>query len=99
MGINNTIDKHWRSWAALLYMFICFVDFFFAPLIWNLKMEDYCIEMMQKGLECDTSRWAPLTLGAGAMFHLSFGAILGATAWKKHHELEIHHNNSNSNTT
>jgi len=32
-------------------------------------------------------------LGAGAMFHLSFGAILGATAWKKKEELEVHHRN------
>ena len=39
--------------------------------------------MVSKGLVCDATRWVPLTLAGGAMFHLSFGAILGATAWKK----------------
>jgi len=38
------------------------------------------------------SRWAPLTLQAGAMFHLSFGAILGATAWRKKDEVDAHNN-------
>jgi len=45
------------------------------------------------------TRWEPLTLGAGAMFHLSFGAILGATAWKKKDELEVHHRNGSSPTS
>ena len=42
------------------------------------------------------SRWEPLTLGAGAMFHLSFGAILGATAWRKKDEVDIHNRNGSS---
>ena len=45
------------------------------------------------------TRWEPLTLGAGAMFHLSFGAILGATAWKKKDELEVHHRNGGSSSS
>ena len=47
----------------------------------------------------NTSRWEPLTLQAGAMFHLSFGAILGTTAWRKKDEVEVHNNNINSNTS
>ena len=47
-------------------------------------------------IKMNTSRWMPLTLQAGAMFHLSFGAILGATAWKKKEELEVHNNKSDS---
>jgi hypothetical protein len=39
-------------------------------------------------IKMNTSRWAPLTLQAGAMFHLSFGAILGATAWRKKDEIQ-----------
>ena len=57
-------------------------------------MEGYCLshDCAAEGV----TRWQPLTLGAGAMFHISFGAILGATAWKKKEELEIHHNKSNT---
>ena len=96
LGINKTINRHWRDWAGIVYLFICLIDFFVAPLIWNLKMESFCIEMGLKGEECDVTRWEPLTLGAVAMFHLSFGAILGATAWKKKEELDTHHNRTDT---
>ena len=103
LGINKIINRHWRDWAGLVYLFICLIDFFVAPLIWNLKMEAYCYDIkmtaLEKGLdssECDITRWTPLTLGAGAMFHLSFGAILGATAWKKKEELDTHHNRTDT---
>ena len=88
MSINKTIHEFWRDWAALVYLFICMIDFFIAPLLWNIGMT-----LMDKDVQMNTSRWMPLTLGAGAMFHLSFGAILGATAWKKKDELEAHNTN------
>jgi len=81
-SLNKIIDENWRSWSAIVYLFICIVDFFIAPLLWNLKMESYCLTH-----DCeDVSRWIPLTLGGGAMFHLSFGAILGATSFNRHKE-------------
>ena len=83
MGINKTINRHWRDWAAIVYLFLCIVDFFIAPLMWNIGMT-----MMSDEIKMNTSRWAPLTLQAGAMFHLSFGAILGATAWRKKDEIQ-----------
>jgi hypothetical protein len=94
VSLNKTIEHYWRSWAALVYLFICIVDFFVAPLIWNLMMADHCAthDCAVEGV----TRWEPLTLGAGAMFHLSFGAILGATAWKKKEELEVHTNRDNN---
>tara|TARA_B100001175_G_C19109472_1_gene448984 strand:+ start:393 stop:563 length:171 start_codon:yes stop_codon:yes gene_type:complete len=52
--------------------------------------------MVAKGLVCDASRWIPLTLEGGAVFHISFGAILSATAWKKKEELEVHNNRSDT---
>ena len=55
-------------------------------------MNDYCNMMVAKDLVCDASRWVPLTLEGGGIFHISFGAILSATAWKKKEELEIHNN-------
>ena len=98
MSINKTINRHWRDWAALVYLFICLIDFFIAPLMWNLAMAEHCNDLVRypAGAECDATRWVPLTLGAGAMFHLSFGAILGATAWKKKDELAVHHNKGES---
>ena len=90
MEINKTIHEHWRDWASLVYMFLCLIDFFVAPLVWNLMMAEHCAthDCLKEGV----TRWTPLTLQGGAMFHLSFGAILGATSWNKHKEI----NNGNS---
>ena len=82
MDINKTIHEHWRDWAAVVYLFLCVVDFFIAPLMWNIGMT-----MMSDEVKMNTSRWVPLTLQGGAMLHLSFGAILGATSWNKHKEI------------
>ena len=79
--MNKTIEHYWRSWAGVVYLFICLVDFFLAPLMWNIGMT-----MMDKDVQMATSRWTPLTLEGGAMLHLSFGAILGATAFNRHKE-------------
>jgi hypothetical protein len=87
VSINKTIHEFWRDWAALVYLFICLVDFFIAPLLWNIGMT-----MMDNEIKMITSRWAPLTLQGGAMFHLSFGAILGATSWNKHKEKDTNNN-------
>ena len=95
--MNKTINRHWRDWAGMVYLFICLVDFFIAPLVWNMLMWDACSDIVAQGKSCDASRWAPLTLQAGALFHLSFGAILGATAWKKKDELEVHNNRTDTN--
>ena len=35
-------------------------------------------------------------LGAGAIFHISFGAILAVTSMNKHKELQEHHNKGKS---
>ena len=87
MSINKTIEQNWRSWAGLVYLFICIVDFFIAPLLWNIGMT-----MMDNEIKMITSRWTPLTLQGGAMFHLSFGAILGATSFNRHKEMSSGNN-------
>jgi hypothetical protein len=83
--INKTINRYWRDWAALVYLFICLCDFFIGPLWWNLLMFDACAEVLASGQDCKTTRWEPLTLQ-------------GATAWRKKDEVEIH-NNTNGNST
>ena len=91
MSINKTIHEFWRDWAALVYLFICLIDFFVAPLIWNIRMEAYCTSL-DAGEVCSVTRWIPLTLGAGAMFHISFGAILGETSLSRHKEMSSNNN-------
>lgn len=54
--------------------------------------------MVAKGLICDASRWIPLTLEGGGIFHISFGAILSATAWKKGEELSSHHSRNDTSS-
>ena len=54
------------------------------------------MNMQSDEIKLNTSRWTPLTLQAGAMFHLSFGAILGATAWRKKDEVDVHNRNGSS---
>ena len=91
MSINKVINRHWRDWAGLVYLFICLIDFFVAPLIWNIRMEAYCISLPADAI-CNVTRWIPLTLGAGAVFHISFGAILGATSLSRHKEMSSTNN-------
>ena len=79
--MNTTIHEFWRDSAGVTKLFICIVDFFIATLMRNIGML-----MMSDEIKMNTSRWTPLTLQGGAMFHLSFGAILGATSWNKHKE-------------
>ena len=55
-----------------------------------------CDEVLAAGKNCQTSRWEPLTLQMGGMFHMSFAAILGVTAWRKKDEVDTHNNKSNS---
>lgn len=94
MNLNEILHKYCRTHAYYVYLFICLVDFFIAPLMWNIGMT-----MMDKEVQLATSRWTPLTLEGGAMFHLSFGAILGATAWRKKDEVEALNNNIKSNSS
>lgn len=96
--MNKTINRFWRDWAAIVYLFICLCDFFIGPVVWNIQMDSYCNMMVAKGLICDASRWIPLTLEGGGIFHISFGAILSATAWKKGEELSNHNSRSDSST-
>ena len=98
INFNKMIHTYWRDWAALVYLFICLCDFFVGPLWWNLLMWGSCDEVLAAGKNCQTSRWEPLTLQMGGMFHMSFAAILGVTAWRKKDEVETHNNNGKPGT-
>ena len=61
-------------------------------------MFDACDEVLAAGNNCQTSRWEPLTLQMGGMFHMSFAAILGVTAWRKKDEVDSGNSNNSVNT-
>jgi hypothetical protein len=87
--------KYWRPAAAWIYLSICVFDFVIMP-VWHLRSQgslDHIWELSMKLRPEDqlqavvqlTKRttWEPITLGDGAFFHLSMGAILGVAAWTR----------------
>jgi hypothetical protein len=78
---ENWIRIYWRPAMGWLYMLICFVDFVLFPL---LAMFIPVILRNMAGIE-DVAYvpWSSITLSNGGLIHLSFGAILGVTAWTR----------------
>jgi hypothetical protein len=87
--------KYWRPAAAWVYLSICVFDFVIMPVyhlnsqgsldrVWELSMrlrpEDQLSAVVQLTKK---TTWEPITLHENAMFHLSFGAILGVAAWTR----------------
>ena len=72
------IQQKWRPMMAMLYMTICAFDFILFPIGWTL------IQSMFHGVL--TNQWQPLTLQGGGLIHVSFGAILGVSAWGRTQE-------------
>lgn len=69
---NHWLTQHWRPLAAITYLIICLCDFILFPILWSLLM-------MYHGDAINA--WVPLTLQGSGLLHLSFGAILGITAF------------------
>jgi len=74
---ENWFKSQWRPAAAWLYLFINLFDFVIAPILTMVG---------PKLLGSSYTPWQPLTLVGGGMFHLSFGAIIGVTAWGRTRE-------------
>lgn len=74
---ENWFKTQWRPAAAWLYLFINLFDFVIAPVLTMVG---------PKLLGGAYTPWQPLTLVGGGMFHLSFGAIIGVTAWGRTRE-------------
>jgi hypothetical protein len=70
----NCLNQGWREAAGWVYLLICLFDFVLAPTFLGFY-----------GAFTHTPFviWAPLTTQNGGLFHLSFGAILGVSAWTK----------------
>jgi hypothetical protein len=76
---ENWIKSFWRPAMAWLYMLMCFCDFVFFPFI------AIFIPIIAKGFGVIETYvpWQSLTLSNGGLIHLSFGAILGISAWTR----------------
>ena len=72
------IQQKWRPMMAMLYMTICAFDFILFPIGWTATQA-----IFHGGL---TTQWQPLTLQGGGLIHVSFGAILGVSAWGRTQE-------------
>lgn len=97
MLLQNLRD-FWRPIAAIIYLSICIFDFVIMPVfieISNDKLDPAAIikismEFKDKDIQlkfidtfAEKRTWNPLTLLGGGMFHLSFGAIVGAAAFTR----------------
>ena len=75
---SDWMQQRWRPMMAMLYMAICAFDFIIFPIAWTAAQAAF-----GGGL---TTQWQPLTLQGGGLIHVSFGAILGVSAWGRTQE-------------
>ena len=85
----------WRPIAALIYLGICVFDFIIAPYYVQAQPHDLAeifkyvlqmpVEQQSEALNIMMNKgdWQSLTLQGGGLFHIAFGAILGAAAWTR----------------
>ena len=85
----------WRPVAALTYLLICVFDFIIAPYNGQAQPHDlaeifkYILQMPTEqqsealSIMYAKGQWQSLTLQGGGLFHIAFGAILGAAAWTR----------------
>ena len=83
----SVIEEHWaksfwRPAMGWLYMVICFMDFVGFPLLTIFLP----IIFKPFGLTMPYTAWQSLTLSNGGLIHLSFGAILGVSAFSRGQE-------------
>ena len=75
VAAGTFIDKVWKPAFAMTYMAICLFDFVICPIVYSaLQFLDNNPTLVM---------WQAVTLQGGGLFHLSAGAILGITAFKK----------------
>lgn len=84
LGNNeNWMRTYWRPAAGWIYLIICFMDFVGFPLIIMLIP---VIGQGIFGMKIEYQPWESITLTQGGLIHLSFGAILGVSAWTRGQE-------------
>lgn len=63
---------------AIVYMIVILFDFIIAPSLWSV--------VQVVGMGVVSQQWIPLTLGAGGLFHVAMGAVLGISAFTRGQE-------------
>lgn len=93
MTATKWMRENWRPLAAFIYLTINVFDFLIAPIFMGLTNEttaqfvagimglDPSVQMILASKP--NGGWTPLTLQGSGMFHISFGAILGVSAWSR----------------
>jgi hypothetical protein len=100
-NLEHGFKKFWRPIAAYVYLLICVFDFMGMPMyiayqneqvnteafaeIRQLQDKDVKLKALEQ-LDLGSKSWTPLTLSGGGLFHLSFGAILGISAFTRGQE-------------
>lgn len=67
--------SYWRPSMAWLYMLVVAFDFIIAPVM------SMIIPILPFVKNMTYTPWHPLTLEGGGLIHVTFGAVLGITAW------------------
>ena len=93
--IAKWLRSMWRPLAAVTYLSICIFDFIIAPYYVQAQPHDLAeifkyvlqmpVEQQSEALNIMMNKgdWQSLTLQGGGLFHIAFGAILGAAAWTR----------------
>ena len=93
--VARALRSLWRPIAALTYLSICIFDFIIAPYYVQAQPHDLAeifkyilqmpVEQQSEALAVMYAKgqWQSLTLQGGGLFHIAFGAILGAAAWTR----------------
>jgi hypothetical protein len=88
----------WRPTAALIYLVICLFDFVIMPMAFSnqykpselvslaLQFKDPLVQVKALEAMSTDQQWEPLTTKGNGIFHMSFGAILGAAAFGRSQE-------------
>lgn len=79
--IRDFLRQTARPMTFLVYTGICLCDFVVFPFLWAL------IQVHTTGTV--GTPWTPLTNTGGGIFHLSFGAILGVSAFSRTQEKKL----------
>ncbi len=79
MENEHWLQVKWRPISAMVYLIICLFDFVIFPVIWAMFLQ-------YSGSPKFIEAWNPLTLQGAGLFHLSFGAILGVSAFTRGQE-------------
>lgn len=79
MSDKDWLQNKWRPISAMVYLGICIFDFVIFPMLWALFL--VLTDSAEKSM-----MWDPLTLKGAGLFHISFGAILGVSAFTRGQE-------------